>query len=165
MSAASIDPADYPRILRVLEIHERLGRPLSEIRNEHRAKARRPALVLVIGRPRAELYARIDARVDEMFECGLISEVKGLLELGFDPESPAFQAIGYRQITDYLGGRIGLDEARHMTKQATRRLAKRQLGWLRADKLGRVIRIETTDQRLDAALHAWRAHLSDERIK
>ena len=81
----------------------------------------------------ANLVRRIDARVDAMFEAGLVSEVEGLLDLGFRDGITAPQAIGYKEVVAALDGQTTMDEARERIKQATRRYAKRQRTWFRKD--------------------------------
>ena len=81
----------------------------------------------------AKLARRIDARVDAMFEAGLVSEVESLLDLGFREGITAPQAIGYKEVVAALDGQATMDEARKRIKQATRRYAKRQRTWFRKD--------------------------------
>ncbi len=81
-----------------------------------------------------KLNARINSRVDQMFEEGLLEEVKGLLDKGFRDGITAQQAIGYKEVVEYLDGRCSLQESSEAIKQATRRYAKRQRTWLRSDK-------------------------------
>ena len=81
----------------------------------------------------AVLNERIEARVDNMVELGLVEEVERLLGLGFRDGLTAPQAIGYKEIVSYLDGECSLEEAISAIKQATRRYAKRQRTWLRSD--------------------------------
>lgn len=83
---------------------------------------------------RAELHRRINARVDEMFEQGLVAEVKGLCKHGLAQSRTASQAIGYKEVLEALNGTITMDEARETIKTRTRRYAKRQISWFRHDK-------------------------------
>jgi len=80
---------------------------------------------------RSELYARIDKRVDIMLDNGLVDEVRRLLDSGHT--GTALQAIGYKEFSEYLGGKMSLEEACEAVKQGSRRYAKRQLTWLRRD--------------------------------
>lgn len=144
--AARIHPNDSRRVVRALEVHATTGRPLS--RWEQDARCAEPlydVLFFVLTRPRPDLYRRIEARVDEMFSRGLVEEVRTLAEtnLGF----VAGQALGYKELIPYLQGAITLDEARENVKQQTRRYAKRQLSWFRADQ--RAIWVDCVD--MDAA--------------
>jgi tRNA dimethylallyltransferase len=84
-------------------------------------------------RPRPELYARIDSRVDSMFAAGFIDEVRGLIEMGYSPELPTFSAIGYKEIVAYLQSRITLEEALMQIKRATRTFVRRQANWFKTN--------------------------------
>jgi tRNA dimethylallyltransferase len=92
-----------------------------------------PAVRIGLTVPRAVLYDRIADRVSAMVEAGWVGEVEGLLRAGWGPGLPAFQAIGYRQLTQHLRGDIGLDRAIEETVRATRRFAKRQSTWFRGE--------------------------------
>jgi len=83
---------------------------------------------------RETLYRIIEERVDNMMEKGLVDEVKGLLDKGYTENLPSMQAIGYKQIVNYLKGKLSLDEAIRQIKRDTRRFAKRQLTWFKKEK-------------------------------
>ena len=83
---------------------------------------------------RAKLYERINQRVDAMIERGLLNEVKSLLDKGYTRNMVSMQGLGYKEIIDYYQGRLTLEEAIYKLKQETRRYAKRQLTWFRAQK-------------------------------
>ncbi|MFN2235906.1 MAG: tRNA (adenosine(37)-N6)-dimethylallyltransferase, partial [Anaerolineales bacterium] len=91
--------------------------------------------ILQIGltRPRSELYARIDARIDAMLSAGFAEEVQDLLDAGYTAELPSLSAIGYRQMVEYLQGNIDLEEAVTMMKRNTRKFVRRQANWFRLD--------------------------------
>lgn len=133
-SAKKLHPHDVRRVIRALEIYETSGRTKSE-----QADARRegPYRVKVYGLslPRDQMYARIDARVNEMMAQGLVDEVKGLLNQGIQPrrEGGAMQAIGYKEIVRALRGEITMDRAVELIQQGSRRYAKRQWTWFRRD--------------------------------
>jgi tRNA dimethylallyltransferase len=80
---------------------------------------------------RKELYRRIEERVDRMFQAGLVAEVRGLLAAGIEETAPPFRALGYKHVIAYLKSEISLEEAARLTKQDTRRFAKRQMSWFR----------------------------------
>jgi len=127
--AAKIHPNDEKRSLRGLEVFQLTGTPLSEQQEQH-AHTRSPDEVSVyyLDLPRPELYARINARTEKMFEQGLVEEVLGLREkMGLT----ARQAAGYREVIDYLDGKISLEDAKRLVAQHTRNLAKRQVTWMR----------------------------------
>ena len=91
-------------------------------------------LVMIgLDRSRAELYRKIELRVEKMFREGLVDEVSHLLEQGFKSNLKPLQTLGYKQVIGYLAGEYDLDTAISLTKQATRRYAKRQLTWFRRD--------------------------------
>jgi tRNA dimethylallyltransferase len=122
------------RILRALEVYYATGRPFSELAREHAFRERRyPCLKIGLTLPREVLYERLDARVDEMLSQGLLEEVKKLLEMGFAPELKPLKAIGYRHMVAYLTGSLSWSEAVRQMKRDTRRYAKRQLTWFKAD--------------------------------
>ena len=99
----------------------------------HERKAHYGAQIWGLSMDRALLYERIDRRVDLMVEAGLVDEVRGLVEAGMGADLTARQAIGYKEVLDYLEGSCTLDEAIELIKRRSRRYAKRQLSWLRRD--------------------------------
>ena len=127
---AVIDRSNSQRVIRALEVCLLTGRPFSSYKTG--TVKRRSFTIEKIGleRPRAELYARIDARVGRMLEDGLVEEVRSLLPYR---ECQALQTVGYREIIDYLDGRTGLEEAADRIRVNTRHYAKRQLTWWRRD--------------------------------
>lgn len=133
-SAARINPADFVRISRALEVFEQTGRPISELQRAHGfAKERYPALWIGIAPRRDLLRERIDRRVDWMMERGWLEEVRLLLEAGYGA-SPPMGSLGYRQLRAHLRGELGLDEAVRQTKRDTWRFARRQLTWFRSER-------------------------------
>lgn len=133
-AARRIPAGDRLRLVRAIEVNLKTGKTISELQAQH-GFGDRPydAVMLGLNPPRTELYTRIDMRVEAMFAGGLIDEVKGLLGEGLDPELPALKAIGYRQVARHLLGEYDLSEAVRLVKRDTRRFAKRQLTWFRAD--------------------------------
>jgi tRNA dimethylallyltransferase len=133
-SADRLHPHDRVRLIRALEVWELTGAPISAWQAAH-AFAETPFETLVLGLslPRAELYARITARCEAMVRDGLIEEVQGLYAAGLDPELPALRSVGYREVGEYLRGRCDLSAALARMAHATRRFAKHQLTWFRAD--------------------------------
>lgn len=132
--ARTINPNDLRRIVRALEVFELTGRPLSALHREHR-ESERPIESVQAGLnyAREELYARIDARVDQMLEQGLVEEVKRLTDEGYAAEIERLRSLGYREIAAYLRGETSLEESVELMKRNTRRYAKRQLTWFRGD--------------------------------
>lgn len=133
-AAARIHPNDAFRIVRALEVLEVTGRPLSAHQAEHEF-GDAPYRLFRIGlyREREALYARIERRVDAMLAEGLLEEVRCLLGRGYGSELKPMSAIGYRHMVDYLAGRVDWAETVRLLKRDTRRYAKRQLTWFRAE--------------------------------
>jgi tRNA dimethylallyltransferase len=133
-AAARIKPNDSYRIVRALEIYQLTGKTISAYHHEHRFQDK-PFRVLKIGlnMDRELLYDRINQRVDAMIAAGLVDEVKELLGRGYAPDLKAMQSIGYRHMVDFLKNRLSWHEAVRTLKRDTRRFAKRQLTWFKAD--------------------------------
>lgn len=133
-SAAAIHQNNVRRVARAIEIYRLTGEKKSEWDKKSKTgESRYAATVLLLSRPREELYRRIDARVDQMIASGLADEAEGLDRRGvFQTNSTAAQAIGYKEILPYLHGECTLAEAAEALKTATRRYAKRQLTWFGA---------------------------------
>ncbi|WP_275077524.1 tRNA (adenosine(37)-N6)-dimethylallyltransferase MiaA [Bacillus coahuilensis] len=127
-SARNIHPNNYRRVVRALEVYHTTGKTMSE----HQANQLKDPLydVTLIGltMDRERLYERINYRVDLMMEEGLLEEVTRLYEAGVEGVQ-SIQAIGYKEIYDYLEGRATLEDAISTLKQNSRRYAKRQLTW------------------------------------
>ncbi len=130
--AARLDLANPRRIIRALEVTRVSGRPFSAW--QRRQPPPFHTVWLGLARPRAELYARINARASEQIAAGLVEEVRGLVQQGYGYNLPAMQSLGYREIGQYLQGQLTLDEAIASQQQATRRYARRQLTWFRRDE-------------------------------
>lgn len=132
-TAGRLHPHDTYRILRALEVIEATGRPLSELFAAHRFRDC-PFRVLKLGlaRPREELNERIGLRVEDMLAQGLLAEVEGLLAR-YPPDLKPLQSLGYRHLINFLQGQWSWEEAIDLFKRDTRRYAKRQLTWFKAD--------------------------------
>lgn len=125
---------DRQRTLRALEVCLLAGKPMSALWREHpRGTPRHAFLMLGLKLPRAELHARIGLRMERMFAAGLLREVEGLLAGGLSPRAHALKAIGYRECCQVLAGALTELEAVEQATAATRRLAKRQMTWLRGE--------------------------------
>lgn len=129
--AAKLHPSDGRRIVRAIEIYRLTGETISE--HDRRTRALPPryesARIHLGYQNRADLYARIDARVDAMVENGLFEEVAALLREGVAPECTSMQAIGYKEAAAALRGELPRAEAIAQIRQNSRRYAKRQLTW------------------------------------
>lgn len=133
-TATKLHPNDTYRIIRALEIYETTGNQISGYHRKHRFKDM-PYRVLKIGlrMDREILYERINRRVDAMIREGFLEEVKHLLGMGYSESLKSMQSIGYRHMVDYIKSRFSWDEAIRTLKRDTRRFAKRQFTWFRAD--------------------------------
>ena len=133
-AAAGIHVNDRFRIIRALETYQATGRPISDHQRQHRFAQPRFATAKVgLIMPREDIYARIDRRVDQMVAEGLLEEVRSLLARGYGAELKSMQSIGYRHMADHLIKGVDWAETLRLLKRDTRRYAKRQLTWFRAD--------------------------------
>ena len=134
-AAARIHHNDYVRAERALEVFYVTGEKLSHLQSLHEFGDREfDYLKIGISVEREELRRRIDERVDRMIEGGLIEEVRNLRSMGYGSELKPMQSIGYKEINSYLDGGITFERAVELIKRDSRRLAKRQMTWLRRDK-------------------------------
>lgn len=134
-SAEAIHANNTKRLIRALEYFKLTGRPISE-HNEKQRQKESPYnfCYFVLNRDRAELYRRIDLRVDQMMEQGLLKEVEALKAMGYDRSYVSMQGLGYKELLSYLDGECTLDDAVNQIKQSTRHFAKRQLTWFRRER-------------------------------
>ncbi|RKU07924.1 tRNA (adenosine(37)-N6)-dimethylallyltransferase MiaA [Candidatus Poribacteria bacterium] len=140
-TADRVHPNNRVKVIRALEVYELTGKPISALQQQwKRNKPRYPFRAFGLNMPREMLYRRIEDRVEEMVEAGLIAEVKGLLDQGYPRSCVAMQSFGYKELIEYLDGKRTLDEGIALLKQNTRRFAKRQLTWFCND-----LRIEWLD--------------------
>lgn len=128
-SARRIEPANIRRVARALEIFELTGAPASTQRRASPPPYRILRLGLTL--PRPVLYARIDRRIEEMIEAGLVAEVQSLLDRGIGIDHPPMSAIGYRQIGEHLLGRRSLASAAAEMRRLTRQFVRRQANWFK----------------------------------
>ncbi len=128
-AASHIEPSNLRRTIRALEVILITGKRFSDLKQRGIC----PYTYLVIGliRPRQELYARIDTRIDEMIKMGFIGEVQQLLQQGYIKGLPAFSAIGYTQIMDYLQGNLTLETAIQQIRSLSRKFVRRQGNWFK----------------------------------
>ena len=129
VAAEKIDARNFRRTIRALEVIMTTGRKFSE----QRGQSESPYQLVTIGltRPRAELYARVDARIESMFTNGFLDEVKSLLERDYSPTLPTLSAIGYRECVEVLEGKIKVEEAKQLIRRATRVFVRRQANWFK----------------------------------
>ena len=141
-AAEAIHPNNVKRVIRALEYNLSTGRKISVHNREQRERTSPYRfLFYVLTMDRAALYQRIDLRVDQMMEQGLLAEVKRLRDEGVTSDMVSMQGLGYRQIFDYLEGVATLEEAVDRIKRETRHFAKRQLTWFRREPDARWINV------------------------
>ncbi len=131
--ARVIHPNDIHKTRRALEITLGAGKPASVLRAEHGFPGRYAATILGLTRPRAELYARIDRRVEQMLADGWMAETRALIDAGVPLDAPGMNALGYRDLAACLAGETTLEEATETIKKTSRHYAKRQFTWFRKD--------------------------------
>ena len=145
-SCLSIDPHNVKRVIRALEYFQETGEPISRHNARERAKESPYDFdYFVLTMDRQKLYLRIEARVDQMMEEGLLEEVRRLKNGGAKAKDTAMQGLGYKQLYAYLEGKMSLEEAVAAIKQETRHFAKRQLTWFRREKDAVWVDVEKED--------------------
>lgn len=132
-AAAKIHPNNSQRIIRALEVCLTADAKFSDLQKKKLPDPDFTVLKFGINKPRSQLYADIDRRVDQMFENGLLAEVVGILERGFEKNLNSLNSVGYKEVIDYLEGNLDFETCVKLIKQNSRRYAKRQLTWFRAD--------------------------------
>ncbi len=142
-SAEKIHPNNLKRVIRALEVYYLTGKPISQLQVEMKPEINFETVQVGLNWDRKKLYRRIEKRVDEMIERGLIDEVRKLRELGYDKNLNSLQTVGYKEVFDYLDGLISYDEMVYLIKRNSRRYAKRQLTWFRQDR--RIIWVDVDD--------------------
>nr|WP_053377820.1 tRNA (adenosine(37)-N6)-dimethylallyltransferase MiaA [Paenibacillus sp. FJAT-27812] len=126
-----LHPNDLRRVIRALEVYHMTGQTFSEQQAGQTKGSPYELCIIGLTMDRAELYRRIEQRIDLMMEQGLVDEVRQLLERDLPPAAVAMQGLGYKEIADYLRGNCSLEAAVERLKRDTRRFAKRQLSWFR----------------------------------
>jgi len=129
VAAQRIDPRNVRRIIRALEVYRNTETPFSQL--QYKQAPLFGILITGLTADRAELYRRVDLRVDEMVEQGLVAEVKKLVEMGYDFSLPAMSGIGYKQIGMFLRGELTLAAATQQIKFETHRFVRHQYSWFR----------------------------------
>lgn len=158
-TADRLHPSNIRRVVRALEIIEESGEPVPAQR--HRPL---PALVIGLTMDRQKLYARADARAERQVQDGLVAETERVLSMGFSPELPVLQGLGYKQMIDHLRGLLSLPEALSKYRYATHRLIRRQMTWFRAEPRITWLDAQSADLQSQAMSEIER-HLSSEAQK
>ncbi len=143
-SARLIHPNNVRRAIRALEMYEEGKSYALQHEGLHSRVPHYTTRMWALFTERSVLYARINKRVDRMFEDGLVDEVRMLCNKGLKESVTARNAIGYKEVMGALDGSISLDEARELTKRNSRRYAKRQLSWIKRDGRANTIDVEKT---------------------
>ncbi len=130
-TANRTEPNNIRRIIRAIEVCIKSGNSLSSLQKNLTKPLPYDFIKIGITRDREELYQMIDARVDAMFRSGLIDEVRSIMQM--NPDRTPLQAIGYKEIVQYLNQQIDLQEAERLIKRNSRRYAKRQYTWFRQE--------------------------------
>ena len=146
-SADRLHPSDQKRIIRAMEVYLETGETITEHNRKTQLIPPRynPVWFALEDADRANLYARIDRRVEVMLEQGLIAEIQGLLDRGIPEKCTAMQAIGYKEFVDALQGRSSMETATALVQQSSRKYAKRQLTWFRRNSAIHWLRREEND--------------------
>jgi len=135
LAAMRLHPNDLVRIVRAIEVYQLTGVTISDWHARHAFRGNQLDVTVVgLEMPREQLYQRIDARCRAMMGEGLIGEARGLLESGYAVDLPSLRSIGYREIVEHLREGVPLERAVEKMRRATRRFAKRQMTWFRADE-------------------------------
>ena len=132
-SAGKMHPSYWKRVIRALEVYHLTGKKLSQFHIEQDKNRKYNFKEYVLNWQRDILYKNIEKRVDKMIELSLVEETKNILELGYSKKLNSLNTVGYKEIIAYLDGEISLERAIELIKRNTRRFAKRQLTWFRAD--------------------------------
>jgi tRNA dimethylallyltransferase len=140
-----VDIKNKRRVIRALEIMTFTGQKMVELRKKGPPLV--DALQIGIKRTTEELYARADAEVDEMVSRGLVDEVRRLLLEGVSESSPAFTALGYREIAAHVQGRLSLEEAMTHMKKITHAYIRRQVTWFKRD--ARIVWVESMEEGIE----------------
>jgi tRNA dimethylallyltransferase len=133
-SVENLIPQNWKRIIRALEVYKLTGEPIWKLQKEYKRETNLNFIQYGLNWERETLYKNIELRVDKMIEAGLVIEVERILQLGYNKNINALNTVGYKEIIEYLDGKITLPRAIELIKRNTRRYAKRQLTWFRKDK-------------------------------
>jgi tRNA dimethylallyltransferase len=154
--AAKISPNDKKRIIRAIEVHTLTGHPFSSFQDKWQTrKSIYNCIIIGLLTQKEMLHANIEKRVDRMFGKGLIHEVKVLTEQGYNDSNSLMQAVGYKEVLRYLDGDIDIDMCRQEIIKNTKRLAKKQMTWFKADPRINWIRTDNYDNIFDLIEHVF----------
>lgn len=150
-SAARLHPNDTRRVIRALEVYYQTGKPITEYQySQHNTNPKYRLKMFGLTMDRQLLYRRIEQRVDLMLQRGLVEEVRQLMQR-YDTWGTALQGLGYKEVIAYLKGECTLPEAVELLKRDTRRFAKRQLTWFKADQRIHWLNMEDFNNKYEVA--------------
>ncbi|MCH8035094.1 MAG: tRNA (adenosine(37)-N6)-dimethylallyltransferase MiaA [Bacteroidetes bacterium] len=152
ISAEKMLPQNWKRVIRALEVFYLTGKPIYQHHNNQNKNSKFSFYQIGLNWDREALYSRIEQRVDMMIEDGLVYEVMDILNDGYDENLNSLNTVGYKEIISYLEKEITLSRAIELIKRNTRRYAKRQLTWFRADKRIRWFNVSSQDDIDDLTL-------------
>ncbi len=146
-SAVKMLPQNWKRIIRALEVYHLTGNTISVHQKAHKRKIDFKFVQFGLNWERSILYKNIEKRVNDMISLGLLEETKSILNMGFSKNLNSLNTVGYKEIISFLNGNNSFENAVELIKRNTRRLAKRQLTWFRADN--RIIWLNNNNLNLD----------------
>jgi len=144
-TASKMLPQNWKRVIRALEVFHLTGKSIRQHHSEQLMHNNYTFTQFGLDWERKILYQHIEKRVDEMINSGLVEEVRTVLEKGYDKTLNSLNTVGYKEIISYLDGTYSLDRAVELIKRNTRRYAKRQLTWFRADDRIKWFKINSED--------------------
>lgn len=130
-AADRIHPNNIKKVIRAIEVAETRGKGIASFRESFIKNKKYDFIMIGLSQDRKLLYEKINARVDQMMEIGLLSEVKALMEKGLTIDYNSMRGIGYKELIEFLGGSTSLDNAVNLIKQNSRNYAKRQMTWFK----------------------------------
>lgn len=130
-AASRIHPNNLKKVIRAIEVITTSGEGIGDFKTSFVKTGDYDSILICLTRDREELYQRIDLRVDQLFQAGLVAEVQSLLDMGLSVENISMKGIGYKEVIGFLAGEYPLEEAIRLVKRNTRHYAKRQLTWFR----------------------------------
>jgi len=147
--ALKISENDSRRIIRALEVFHFSGIPFSQFQKAWDRKADCEVTFIGLNKDRSQLYLDIEKRVEDMFDSGLVKEVKCLIEQGYKESFSLKQAVGYKEVIDHIEGKTDLAKCKDEVKKNSRRLAKKQMTWFGRDSRINWIRVDNYDNMFD----------------
>ena len=159
-AARRFDARNVRRLIRAVEVVTSSGRPLAACQTRQPIDA--DVLILGLSSPRPELHARVDSRVEAMFDAGLVQEVERLRAAGFGDAAPVRNGMGFKEVSAYLDGACGVEGAVERTKTAHHRLVRRQASWFKAAD-ARIDWLDAGDDAVTAGVDRVRDWLAVER--